>query len=133
MFDTNTDHIRFATEEDADTLRSLAERASQQPLGGRVLIGDIDGTPAAALSLEDGRVLAESSHRTARLVVALRLRAGAIRAYEATPSLRERLVRALPPFRGSTIVVPVSPALRSWPPSWREGHERVEDERDLAA
>ena len=133
MFDTNTDHIRFATEEDADTLRSLAERASQQPLGGRVLIGDIDGTPAAALSLQDGRVLAESSRRTARLVVALRLRAGTIRAYEATPSVRERLVKALPPYRGSTIVVPVSPALRNWPPSWREGHDRVEDERDLAA
>ena len=133
MFETNTDHIRFATEEDADTLRSLAERASQQPLGGRVLIGDIDGTPAAALSLQDGRVLAESSRRTARLVVALRLRAGTIRAYEATPSVRERLVKALPPYRGSTIVVPVSPALRNWPPSWREGHDRVEDERDLAA
>lgn len=133
MFDTNTDHIRFATEEDADTLRSLAERASQQPLGGRVLIGDIDGTPAAALSLQDGRVLAVSSRRAARLVVALRLRAGTIRAYEATPSLRERLVRALPPYRGSTIVVPVSPALRSWPPSWREGHDRVDDDRDLAA
>jgi hypothetical protein len=133
MFDTNTDHIRFATEEDADTLRSLAERASQQPLGGRVLIGEIDGTPAAALSLKDGRVLAESSRRTARLVVALRMRAGTIRAYEATPSLRERLVKALPPYRGSTIVVPVSPALRSWPPSWREGHDRVKDDRDLAA
>ena len=133
MFDTNTDHIRFATEEDADTLRSLAERASQQPLGGRVLIGEIDGTPAAALSLQDGRVLAESSRRTARLVVALRMRAGTIRAYEATPSVRERLVKALPPYRGSTIVVPVSPALRSWPPSWREGHDRVEDDRDLAA
>jgi hypothetical protein len=133
MFETNTDHIRFATEQDADALRSLAERASQQPLRGRVLIGDLDDKPAAALSLLDGRVIAESSHRTARLVVALRLRAGTIRAYEATPSLRERLVKALPPYRGSTVVVPVSPALRSWPPSWREGHDRVEAERDLAA
>jgi hypothetical protein len=133
MFETNTDHIRFATDKDADALRRLAERASQQPLGGRVLVGDIDGKPAAALSLLDGRVIAESSHRTSRLVVALRLRAGAIRAYEATPSLRERLVKALSPYRGSTVVVPVSPALRSWPPSWREGHDRVEDERDLAA
>jgi hypothetical protein len=133
MFDTNADHIRFATDRDADTLRGLAERSSQRPLGGRVLIGDIDGRPAAALSLLDGRVIAESSHRNARLVVALRLRAGTIRAYEATPSLRERLVRALPPYRGSTIVVPVSPALRSWPPSWRQGHDRLEHERELAA
>jgi hypothetical protein len=133
MFETNTDRIRFATEEDADTLRSLAERASQKPLDGRVLIGDLDGKPAAALSLLDGRAIAESSRRAARLVVALRLRAGTIRAYEATPSLRERLVKALPPYRGTTILVPVSPALRSWPPSWREGHDRLEDERDLAA
>jgi hypothetical protein len=106
MIAANYYPIRFATSEDADTLRRFAERNSQQPLVGRVLIGQIDGAPAAALSLHDGRVIADSSGHTDRLVATLRMRAGAIRAFEATPSLRERLLAALPKERGGSIVVP---------------------------
>jgi hypothetical protein len=107
MLPANAYRIRYATADDADALSRLAEQGSQRPLGGRVLIGQIDGTPAAALSLSDGRVLADPSHHSDRVVAALRIRAGAIRAYEATPSLRERLLAALPAYRGS-IVVPAS-------------------------
>jgi hypothetical protein len=39
MFSANAYRIRFATADDADTLRRLAERGSQEPLVGRVLIG----------------------------------------------------------------------------------------------
>jgi hypothetical protein len=136
MFDTNADRIRFATDEDADTLRGLAERSSQRPLEGRVLIGHIDGTPAAALSLDDERVIVDPSRRTGRLVVALRMRAAATRAYEATPSLRERLVAALPAWRGSAMDLPAtaSPAaVRTGPPSWDESHAGDQADRDLAA
>ena len=104
MIAANAYRIRIATVEDADTLGRLAERESQQPLVGRILIGQIDGAPAAALSLHDGRVIADSSHRTDRLVATLRMRAGAIRAFEATPSLRERLLAALPAERGATVL-----------------------------
>lgn len=105
MISANAHQIRFATDEDGDALRRLAESDSQKPLDGRVLIGQIDGTPAAALSLQDGRSVADPFERTDHLVANLRMRAGAIRAYEVTPSLRERLLAALPARRGNAIVV----------------------------
>jgi hypothetical protein len=106
MIDANAPRIRFAAPEDADTLERLAESGSQQGVVGRVIIGYVDGTPAAALSLHDGRVIADPAHSTGRLVAALRMRAGAIRAFEATPSLRERLLAALPTERGGSTVAP---------------------------
>ena len=97
--------IRYATEDDAGALRSLAELDSQHPLEGRVLIAHIDGTIAAALSLKDGRVIADPFQRSDHHVAKLRMRAGAIRAHEVTPSLRDRLLAALPARRGSSITV----------------------------
>jgi hypothetical protein len=104
MLTANPYRIRFATADDADALRRLAEQSSQQPLVGRVLIGLIDYAPAAALSLQDGRVIADPSRRTDRVVAALRTRAGAVRAYEATPSLSERLRAAFAAYRGGDVV-----------------------------
>ena len=110
MIAANAYRIRFATDADADTLKSLAESDSRDPLVGRVLIGHLDGTPAAAMSLHDGRVIADSSRSTDRVVYALRMRADSIHAFEATPSLRERLLATLPKDRGRSNVVdlPVS-------------------------
>ena len=65
------------------------------PLAGRVLIGEIAGSPAAALSLGDDRVIADPFRRTDHLVACLRIRAGAVRAHEATPSLSERVRAAI--------------------------------------
>jgi hypothetical protein len=104
MIAANAYRIRYAAKADADALTRLAEQSSQRPLAGRVLFGQFDGTPAAALSLQDGRVIADPARRTDRLVAALRTRAGAIQAYEATPSLRERLLAALPAYRGGVVV-----------------------------
>ena len=101
MFAANTYKLRFATEEDADALRRLAELDSRTPLAGRVLIGEIAGSPAAALSLGDDRVIADPFRRTDHLVACLRIRAGAIRAHEGTPSLSERMRAALRP-RGAS-------------------------------
>jgi hypothetical protein len=106
MFATSAYRIRVADGEDADALR-LAERGGQQPLVGRTLIGYMSREPAAALSLRDGRVTADPRHRTDHLVAILRMRAGAIQAYEATPSLRERLQAAFAKARGDSIVEPV--------------------------
>jgi hypothetical protein len=107
MFAPNAYRIRFASREDAETLNRLAERDSQQPLVGRVLMGQLEGTPAAALSLHDGRVVADPSRRTDHLVTELRMRAGAIRAYEAMPSLRDRLRVAFAAYDDGSSVVPV--------------------------
>ena len=97
MLATNTYKLRLATEEDADALRQLAELDSRTPLAGRVLIGEIAGSPAAALSLDDDRVIADPFRRTDHLVACLCAQAGAIRAHEATPSLSERVRAALRP------------------------------------
>lgn len=117
MLATNAYHIRFATAADADTLTRLAERDSQGPLAGRVLIGRYDGT-AAALSLDDGRVIADRSAHGNQLVAALRIRAGAIEAFEATPSLADRLRAAFASYnRGATPLPAVS----------GDGHPEEED------
>ena len=106
MFAPNAYRIRFATAADADALTRLAERNSKQPLVGRVLIGRYDGA-AAAMSLHDGRVIADSSVHTDQLVTNLRVRAGAIRAFEATPSLADRVRAALASYDGGATVEPV--------------------------
>jgi len=97
MFGSSTYHFTLATADDADALRRLADLDSQAPLAGRVLIGEIAGSPAAALSLDDDRVIADPFRRTDHLVACLRSRAAAMRAYEATPSLSERMRAALRP------------------------------------
>src|SRR4051794_17347155 len=80
----------------------LAELDSQRPLTGPALVGEIDGKPAAAISLDDGRVVADPFQQTARLVSLLRMRARALHAADREPSVSERLraavrvARALP-------------------------------------
>jgi hypothetical protein len=96
MFSATTYVIRIATAEDEAALRRLADIDSQDPLtAGSYLLGEIDGSPQAALSLTDGRVVANPFMPTAQLLAHLRMRAGALRAYERTPSLPDRLRTAL--------------------------------------
>jgi hypothetical protein len=73
----------------------LAELDSQRPLSGPALVGDIDGRPAAAISLEDGRVVADPFQPTANLVALLRMRARGLHAQSRTPALRDRLRAAV--------------------------------------
>ena len=54
MFAANAYVIRHATGAD-----KLAELDSQRPLTGPALVGEIDGRPAAAISLTDGRVIVQ--------------------------------------------------------------------------
>lgn len=96
MFAANTYLIRPATDDDATSLSRLAEVDSYKPLTGRMLIGQIDGVPAAAMSLSDGRVIADPLRCPSHLLASLRVRAGALRAYETTPSLRMRMLAGLP-------------------------------------
>jgi len=91
MFAPNLFTIRLATEADAAALIRLAALDSQRPLTGRAVVGELDGAPAAAISLEDGRTIADPFRPTASLLAHLRMRAGVVRAYERTPSLTERM------------------------------------------
>ena len=80
MLPAHAYRMYLASAQDADALRPLDVRS----LVGRVLVGEIAGTPAAALSLVDGRVIVDPSRDTDRLVAVLRMRASDIRAYEDT-------------------------------------------------
>jgi hypothetical protein len=113
MFSATTNTVRLATEDDDAALRRLAEVLSQEPLPpGPVLIGEIDGTPQVAYSLSDGRVVANPSLPTAALLARVRMRAGALGAYEHTPSLPARIRAAL---SGAVLTRPVGAPAGSRP------------------
>lgn len=89
---TPTISIRPATAADGRTLVRLAALDSVRPLPfGPVLIAEIDGRPTAAMSLKDGRVVADPFSRTADLVELLRVHARAV-------SGREQELKARPAF-----------------------------------
>ncbi len=91
MYSTNAYVIRQAAVDDEGTVRRLAELDSRPPLSGPVLIGEIDGSPAAAVSLTDGQIAADPFQPTAQLVGLLGIRVRALRAFEKEPSLPARL------------------------------------------
>jgi hypothetical protein len=97
MFSSKAYSIRVAAEDDESALRRLAALDSRPALSSPALIGEIDGAPAAALSLTDGRVVADPFAPTARLAVHLRLRAEGLLAHEREPSLAARIRTALTP------------------------------------
>ena len=104
MFPANAYIIRLATDADAAVLRRLATLDSARPLTGRVLIGEIAGQPAAALSLKTGATIADPFQATGNLRTHMRMRASALEATEREPSLRERMldaVRVHAPVRSS--------------------------------
>ena len=72
--------IRAATSNDGRTLTRLAALDSADVPAGPVLVAEVDGEAQAALSLRDGRVVADPFERTAELVSLLRVRADAIAA-----------------------------------------------------
>jgi hypothetical protein len=67
MVSANSYVIREAGAADVSAVARLAELDGQPPLAGRVLIGEIDGIPAAAVSLDDGRIVADPCQSTDRL------------------------------------------------------------------
>ena len=91
MYSANVYPIRRSHESDTDILRRLGEVDSQRPLEGPALIGYIRGRPAAAVSLTDGRVIADPFENTAHLTQILRMRFEAFQAYARTPSVRQRV------------------------------------------
>ena len=103
MISANAYVIRKATVNDDETLRTLGELDGQHPLHRPALIGEIDGYPAAAVSLVDGRVVSDPFKFTVRLTQVLQIRVHALQAYAERPSLPERL-------RASIGTVPVAHA-----------------------
>jgi hypothetical protein len=83
--------IRQATDYDQGALQRLAELDSQRPLSMPALIAETRGLPAAAISLADGRVIADPFEHTAVLRQLLTYRFGALQAYSRQPSLAKRM------------------------------------------
>ncbi|MBI5105497.1 MAG: hypothetical protein HZB46_11055 [Solirubrobacterales bacterium] len=82
--------IRRAFPEDAPALARLASLDSaRRPLDGAMLLAERDGRVLAAISLADGRHVADPFAATADLVSLLRMRAAAMLG---RPSRRERVV-----------------------------------------
>jgi hypothetical protein len=95
MYPANAYVIRYATVDDVPALRRLVELDSPRLFCGPALIGEIGGAPAAAVSLADGRVIADPSQPTSVLRQLLRMRRDALRAHFHASSLAERLRAAL--------------------------------------
>jgi hypothetical protein len=107
MFSATTYTIRLATQENDAALRWLAAIDDQDPLGaGPVLVGELDGKPQVALSMTDGRAIANPFLATTALLAHVRMRAGALGAYEHMPSLPARIRAAL---SGAVLARPVVP------------------------
>jgi len=97
MLPANAYVIRPASDTDEPALLRLAALDSQRPLEGPMLAAEIEGAVAAAISLRDGRVVADPFARTGPLTTQLRMRASGLRAHERTPSVAARMRAALPP------------------------------------
>jgi hypothetical protein len=92
MFSANTYRIRLANAADADAIDGWAA----PPLTGSVLVGEIDGRAAAAMSLSDGQTATDGSAGTDHLLANMRMRALSMVAHAAVPSLRDRTLAAVP-------------------------------------
>jgi hypothetical protein len=70
---------------DAGTLTRLAALDETEPLTGDVLLAVADGRAVAAMSVDDGRVVADPFARTGEAVALLRLRAQQTRRRSGAP------------------------------------------------
>ena len=73
MTSTATLLLRTATEADRTALDRLAQLDSARRLEGDALLALVDGTAVAAMSLDDGRVVADPFVHSAEAVQMLRL------------------------------------------------------------
>ncbi len=78
--------IRRTTRDDTAVLRRLAALDDAAALRGDALVAEVDGQIHAAVSLSDGRAIADPFRHTAALVDLLKLRAQQLTETGETPS-----------------------------------------------
>lgn len=88
--------IRVAGPDDRPALDDLAARDSRPRLRGDTLIAELDGVVVAALSLRDGRLVADPWKPTATIGDQLRLRASSTTATTLRTGPLKRLLRIAP-------------------------------------
>jgi antirestriction protein ArdC len=95
VFPANSHLVRPATAHDAQALRRLAALCGARPLAGRVLVAEVRGVVAAAISRDDLRTIADPSLAAPYVTTILRLRVGALAVVARQPSLAERMREAV--------------------------------------
>lgn len=68
--------IRTAREEDRADLARVAGRDTHELPAGPLLVAKVGSDVRAAISIQDGTIIADPFHRTAELVEMLKIRAG---------------------------------------------------------
>ena len=71
--------IRAARAEDMGELARVAARDTHDLPDGRLLVAKVGSDVRAAISLDDGTIIADPFHRTVELVAMLKIRASAVR------------------------------------------------------
>jgi len=84
--------VRTARPTDDWALARLAGLDSARPLTGEVILAEAEGRPVAAISVTDGRVVADPFQTTTETVAVLRMRAAQLRA---TPAAATRKARRM--------------------------------------
>ena len=95
MLPGNIHPVRPATAHDAMALRRLAAVSGARPLTGRVLVAEVRGVIAAAISRDERRTIADPALAPGYLTTILRLRAEALAAVARQPSLAQRMREAV--------------------------------------
>jgi hypothetical protein len=67
--------VRPATAADAEALNRLARLVRRRPLGGRILVAELDGEPVAAISVDEQRLVVDPVKSSPFAVLALRTQA----------------------------------------------------------
>lgn len=91
--DTTRVELRHARRDDGDVVQRLAVLDEACPLEGPVLLAMVNGLAVAALSLDDGRVVADPFVATVEARSLLRLRAAQLAGGRSPRRLRWRLPR----------------------------------------
>ena len=99
MSPASTIVIRRAVTGDIAGLARLAALDSARPLSGEILVAETGGAPRAALSLHDGRAIADPFQATAADVELLRTRATLLHAPAPSQGVRRGLRARVRPAR----------------------------------
>jgi hypothetical protein len=95
MLDSTVISFRSATADDERVLRDLSELDSARPVQRPAVLAVVDGHPVAAVSLTDGRIVADPFTRTEDVVTMLRARVAAL----AADTARRRRLPYVPRLR----------------------------------
>ena len=95
MLPANHHVVRVAAAADEYTLRRLAKAAGRSPLTGRIVVAEVSGAVAAAVSRDDGRLIIDRALAPDHLTAMLRARVLGMDAYERQSDLAVRFAEAV--------------------------------------